>query len=408
MKNKIISTFLLTTFLFLSICCTNNEKEDVKIDVNKEISYCASQATKTLAMVSSPDQIPNNVDKDSDVWHFTKPGSWTSGFWPGILWLLYEDTKNASWKEVAEEVTQTIMPMTHKKAHSHDSGFIAMTSFGNAYRLTGNKEYKDAMLRAADSLSVLYNPLVGTILSWPGMVKRENWPHNTIIDNMMNLELLLWASKNGGEKKLYDIAVKHADTTMQYGFRNDFTNYHVAVYDTLTGEFIKGVTHQGYTDDSMWARGQAWAIYGYTMMYRETKELRYLDFAQKVADVYLSRLPEDLIPYWDFKAFDKTGNEPRDASAAAISASALLELSTYITHEQNKEYLRKAKLMLAELSSERYQSRNTNTAFLLHSVGHRPRGTEIDASIIYTDYYYLEALIRLKHLQKGNSIHTPL
>lgn len=380
----------------------------MRIDVDKEIAYCASQALRTLALIPSPEQIPNSIDKDSTSWRFTNPGAWTSGFWPGILWYLHEDTKKVSWREAADKVTQKIMPITCKKARSHDSGFIGMTSLGNAYRLTHNSEYKEGLLRTADSLSALYNPIVGTILSWPGMVKSENWPHNTIIDNMMNLELLLWASKNGGSSHLYDIAINHADRTMKYSFRDDFTSYHVAVYDTLTGHFIKGVTHQGYSDDSMWARGQAWAIYGYTLMYRETNDAKYMDFAQKVTDIYLSRLPEDLIPYWDFKAFDITGSEPRDVSAAAITASALLELSTYVSSNQSKKYRKKAEEVLAELSSERYQSRDTNSAFLLHSVGHMPRGGEVDASIIYADYYYLEALIRLKKLQHGSSIHQPL
>lgn len=405
MKNKPLLCLLFIAVLILHVSC---KKEGERIDVDKEIAYCASQALQTQALIPSPGKIPNSIDKDSTNWRFTTPGSWTSGFWPGILWYLHEDTKKVSWMEAADEVTQTIMPMTRKKARSHDSGFIAMTSLGNAYRLTHNPEYKEGLLRAADSLAVLYNPTVGTILSWPNMVKRENWPHNTIIDNLMNLELLLWASKNGGSSKLYDIAVNHADTTMKYGFRDDFTSYHVVVYDTLTGHFMKGVTHQGYSDDSMWARGQAWAIYGYTLMYRETNDAKYLDFAQKVTDVYLSRLPENLIPYWDFKAFELTHAEPRDASAAAITASALLELSTYVPSAQSRKYRRKAEEMLAELSSERYQSRDANSAFLLHCVGHMPRGGEIDASIIYADYYYLEALIRLKKLQYGNSIHQPI
>lgn len=410
MENKTLSALIIVAFLTLTTTSCGTQQE-IKIDVNKEIAYCASQAARTLALIPSPEQIPNNIDKDSMNWRFTNPGSWTSGFWPGILWYLYEDTKDVSWMEAAGEVTQAIMPMTRKKARSHDSGFIAMTSVGNAYRLTHHPEYKEGLIRAADSLAVLYNPLVGTLLSWPNMVKREQWPHNTIIDNMMNLELLLWAAKNGGDSKLYDIAVSHADTTMKYGFREDFTSYHVAVYDTLTGHFIKGVTHQGYSDDSMWARGQAWAIYGYTFMYRETQDARYLDFARKVANVYLSRLPEDLIPYWDFKAFELTGNEPRDASAAAIAASALLELSTFSPdkdYKKSKAYYKKAVRMLAELSSERYQSGDVNPAFLLHSVGHMPRGGEVDASIIYADYYYLEALIRLKKLQYDCSIHQPL
>ena len=214
-----------------------------------------------------------------------------------------------------------------------------------------------------------------------------------------------WAARNGGERRLYDMACEHADTTMKYQFRKDYSCYHVAVYDTITGHFIKGVTHQGLSDNSMWARGQAWAIYGYTMVYRETGEVRFLNFARKVADAYLSRLPEDLIPYWDFDAPDLSSGEPKDASAAAITASALLELSTYVTERDSSHYYYdQAEKMLEVLSSSAYKAGDTKYAFLLHSVGHMPRGGEVDASIIYADYYYLEALIRFKRLQEKRSI----
>lgn len=236
------------------------------------------------------------------------------------------------------------------------------------------------------------------------MVKEKGWPHNTIIDNMINLEMLFWASKNGGRKRLYDIAVSHAKTTMKNHFRPDFSAYHVVVYDTITGKKIKGVTHQGYSDKSMWARGQSWAIYGFTMCYRETKDKEFLRFAQQVADLYLRKLPSDLIPYWDFNA-PGIPNEPRDASAACVTASALLELSTF-TKEKAKaqNYRRKAAIMLKTLSTAHYQARGANSAALLHSTGHYPNGTEIDASIIYADYYYMEALLRLKKLKIGGKL----
>jgi unsaturated chondroitin disaccharide hydrolase len=225
---------------------------------------------------------------------------------------------------------------------------------------------------------------------------------------MMNLELLCWASKNGGDKRLYDIALTHALTTMHNHFRPDYTSYHAVLYDTLTGKKIKGITHQGYADTSMWARGQAWAIYGFTMMYRETKRTEFLDFVQKVADVYLQRLPADLIPYWDFSA-PGIPNAPKDASAAAITASALLELSGLTTDKAKAtEYRAKAEQMLATLSTDQYQSRAANSAFLLHCTGNKPIDGEVDASIIYGDYYYMEALLRLKKLQEGKSIYTNL
>ena len=342
------------------------------------------------------------MDLDSIKWRYTQVGSWTCGFWPGILWYLYEDTKDNMWREAAGKVTDMIAPLAYRKAKSHDSGFIMMCSLGNGYRLTGKPEYKEGLLHAADSLAMLYNPVVGTILSWPGMVKKENWPHN-IIDNMMNLELLFWAARNGGGQYLYDIACKHAETTMKHQFRKDYSCYHVAVYDTLDGHFIKGVTHQGLSDDSMWARGQAWAIYGYTMVYRETHDVRVLDFARKVADVYLSRIPEDMIPYWDFND-PSIPDAPRDASAACVVASALLELSGYLPAEKALEYKQAAVKMLTSLSSDKYQCGKSKPAFLLHSTGHLPAGSEIDASIIYADYYYMEALLRLKRLTENKPV----
>ena len=400
MRNKMI--LLLASMLIIGTACKQIPKN---FSVDDNIEYCKSQALRSLAVIPSNKAIPTSIEKDSVNWHFVTPSAWTAGFWPGVLWYLYENTKEETWKVAAENFTQTIMPVTSRKVTNHDIGFVTMCSLGNGYRLTGNKEYKEGLLRAADSLAVLFNPTVGTIMSWPHMVKKENWPHNTIIDNMMNLELLFWASRNGGGHQLYEIANKHAETTMKHHFRSDNSCYHVAVYDTLTGDFIKGVTHQGLNDNSMWARGQAWAIYGYTMVYRETKDPRYLDFAKKVTNVYLSRLPKDMVPCWDFDAVDLSPNEPKDASAAAITASALLELSTYVTDsDSSRYYYDEAEKMLEALSSAEYKAGNQKYAFLLHSVGHMPKGGEVDAAIIYADYYYIEALTRLKRLQTGRSI----
>jgi len=306
--------------------------------------------------------------------------------------------------------SQSLFPLADTAAIDHDLGFQTYCSIGNAYRLTGDAVYKKVLLKAADTLATLFNPKVGTILSWPRKVPGVDWPkrHNTIMDNMINLELLFWAAKNGGDKRLYDMAVTHATTTMKNQFRPDYTSYHVVVYDTATGKKVKGITHQGYSDASMWARGQSWAIYGFTMVYRETKDKMFLHFVQKVTDVYLKKLPADLIPYWDFND-PGIPNAPKDASAAAVTASALLELSTFVMDKTKaKIYRKKAEQMLVSLSSNRYQSRNTNNAFLLHSTGHKPNGGEIDASIIYSDYYYIEALLRLKKLQENKSIYKNL
>ncbi len=380
-------------------------------DENKNLDYCIVQAGKAVTTLpTDSSRIPRSIANGKTEWRFVNYRDWTCGFWPGILWYAYEYTNDDKWKQQAQRYSRALFPLVDSAAIDHDLGFQVLTSIGNGYRLTQNTLYSTILLRAADTLSKLYNPKVGTILSWPREVPGVDWPlrHNTIMDNMINLELLFWAAKNGGSKKLYDIAVKHAETTMQNHFRPNYTSYHVVVYDTATGKKIKGITHQGYSDSSMWARGQSWAIYGFTMVYRETKDQRFLDFAQKVTDVYLKDLPADGIPYWDFNA-PEIPNAPKDASAAAVTASALLELSTFVPDkEKATAYRQKAEQMLQSLSTEKYQSRNINNAFLLHSTGHKPNGGEVDASVIYADYYYIEALLRLKKLAEGKNIYDKL
>jgi unsaturated chondroitin disaccharide hydrolase len=400
----------------LSICCATlilaslTKCGTPAPDVNKNLGYCVAQAAKTVNGLTDSSAIPRSIANGHTEWRLVNYRDWTCGFWPGILWYSYEYTKDSTWKQQARRYSQALFPLVDSAAIDHDLGFQVFCSIGNGYRLTHDTLYRSILLRAADSLSKLFNPKVGTVLSWPRPVPGVDWPlrHNTIMDNMINLELLFWASKNGGGKHLYDIAVTHAQTTMHNHFRSDYTSYHAVVYDTATGKKIKGITHQGYSDSSMWARGQSWAIYGYTMVYRETKDTQYMNFAQKVTDVYLNKLPEDLIPYWDFNAPD-IPNAPKDASAAAVTASALLELSTFVTDKTKAaNYRNKAEKMLAFLSSDKYQSHNINNAFLLHSTGHKPNGGEIDASIIYADYYYMEALLRLKKLQEGKTIYENL
>ena len=397
-----INTF--RNLFFTAVVVLGSKISFGQVNTRQSIAYCASQIHKTFRQLpaDSVKNIPRSILSGQQQWQFINYQDWCSGFWPGILWYAYEGTLDQKFRTQADKFSRELTPLSMMKAFDHDLGFQIFNSFGNGYRLTKNPEYKKIILAAADTLATLFNPKVGTILSWPRSVPNMEWPqHNTIIDNMINLEMLFWASKNGGDKKLYDIAISHAKTTMKNHFRPDYTSYHAVVYDKENGKKIKGVTHQGYADDSMWARGQAWAIYGYTMCYRETGDPEFLDFAQKVTAVYLKQLPADLVPYWDFSdpAIPKA---PRDASAAAIVSSALLELSTFIKDEiKANTYRNKAEQMLTSLSSAQYQSRQKNSTFLLHSTGHKPNGSEVDASIIYADYYYLEALLRLQRLQKG-------
>lgn len=390
------------SLLILLYACSSQSS---KLDVDSDLKYCENQVKKSLEVLNDTTKMPRNIlsDKDEHAWNCTSIYDWTSGFWPGILWYVYEFSGDPEIKKQAERFSSALYPVLNRKPDNHDLGFMMYCSLGNAYRLTQKDEYKKKLLQAADSLATLYDERVGTIHSWPGMRQQQGWPHNTIIDNMMNLELLFWASKNGGSKYLYDMAYRHAQVTGENQFRKDYSTCHVVIYDTLSGKRLAQVTHQGYANTSMWARGQAWAIYGFTMCYRETGNKNFLKVAQNAADIYLRRLPSDGVPYWDFDA-PNIPNEPKDASAAAVVASGLLELSSYLSNQEEKvKYFNAAVKMLRTLSSS-YQSRTVNNAFLLHSTGHKPNGSEIDASIIYADYYYLEALMRLKRVYNNQKV----
>ncbi|MDP4276577.1 MAG: glycoside hydrolase family 88 protein [Bacteroidota bacterium] len=389
---------LIITVLTFSGCATLRPS----FDVNEALTYCSSQVNRTLKQLSPPDYtlMPRSIDDSSNTWKCYKVSreEWCSGFWPGILWYDYEYTGDTAILNQARNYNASLDFLSDSPAFDHDLGFLMYCSYGNGYRLTRDTTYKKILLKSATILSTLFNPKVGTILSWPREVEKNGWPHNTIMDNMINLELLFWASKNGGNPALAQMAVSHADKTMENQFRSDYTSYHVAVYDTITGKFIKGVTHQGYSDSSVWARGQAWAIYGFTMVYRETGNPNYLDFAQKIADVYLKLLPADYIPYWDFND-PAIPNAPKDASAAAVTASALLELSTMVHQPaQSKKYRDAAVHMLKSLSSPTYRSGSSKPSFLMHSTGNMPKHAEVDVSLIYADYYYMEALLRYKRM----------
>jgi unsaturated chondroitin disaccharide hydrolase len=397
-------TCIATGFLYCS-CGGNPAEVKDKFDVNKQLSYCDTQIKRTINQIPDSCLMPRSMNNDESKWHTVNIYDWTSGFWPGILWYNYENTGNEVIKEKAIRYTECLEPLSDiSHIGDHDIGFQLFCSYGNAYRITGKKEYRDIILNGAEKLSKLYNPVAGTILSWPNMVQKMGWPHNTIMDNMMNLEILFWAAKNGGDEKYYNIALSHAKKTKETSFRNDGSNYHVSVYDTVSGNFVKGVTNQGIHDESMWARGQAWAIYGFTMVYRETKDKEFLRFAEKAADLYLKRLPEDDIPFWDFDD-PAIPDAPKDASAAAITASALLELSQLEDNKEKAEkYVNNATNMLKSLSSENYQSRKSKPSFLMHCTGNYPGGYEIDASINYGDYYYIEALYRYKRIISGASL----
>ncbi|WP_288425775.1 glycoside hydrolase family 88 protein [uncultured Spirosoma sp.] len=381
---------------FLTLLVTGSVLAQAPINVDNEFAFAAQQYkgmlqshpdTANFPQSSKPDGSPD--DRNSS-W-------WCSGFFGGSLWHLYQRTNDPFWKEAAQKWTMAVAKEQHNTG-THDLGFMLYCPFGNGYRLTRNEAYKPIMLTGAQSLSTRFNPSVGVIKSWN---KFQTYNYPVIIDNMMNLEFLFWAAKNGGDKRLREIAITHADNTLKNHFRPDNSSYHVVCYNP-DGTVAAKKTAQGAADNSAWARGQAWGLYGYTVMYRETKDKKYLEQARKIADFYLSHpnLPADKIPYWDFNA-PSIPNEERDASAGAIAASALLELSTY-GGPSAKTYYQQAERMLQSLSSPAYKAKpgGDNHFILVHSVGNKPGKSEIDTPIIYADYYYLEALLRYDAMRK--------
>lgn len=321
---------------------------------------------------------------------------WTSGFFPGVLWYLYQFNHQDNWKEDARKYT-ALIEKEQWNGGTHDMGFKIYCSVGNGYRLTRDAHYREVIVQSAKTLSTRFNPKTGCIRSWDH--NRDKWDYPVIIDNMMNLELLFAATRFTGDSSFYKIAVSHANTTMKNHFRSDYSSYHVVDYDSITGQVRKRTTHQGYSDESAWARGQSWALYGFTMCYRETKDVRYLQQAEHVAAFILQHpnMPKDLVPYWDFNA-PGIPNEPRDASAAAVIASGLYELSTY--SKKGKYYRVMADKILQSLTRYYRAPVGTNQGFILqHSTGSKPANSEVDVPLNYADYYYLEALLRYRQLQ---------
>lgn len=319
---------------------------------------------------------------------------WCSGFFAGCLWFMYEETGSEKWKSDAQKYTVFLKDQQWND-RTHDMGFKMYCTYGNGYRITGDSTYRDILIQSANTLISRFNPKVGCIRSWDH--NQEKWQFPVIIDNMMNLELLFWATRETGDSVYSKIAERHAITTLKNHFRPDYSCYHVVGYDPQTGAVMQRNTHQGYSDESAWTRGQAWALYGYTMVYRETTNPVFLEQAKGIAGFLFSHpnMPKDLIPYWDFNA-PGIPNEPRDVSAAAVIASALLELEKYVP-EKAADYHAKANGILTNLT-EKYRSKpGENKGFLLgHSTGSKPHDSEVDVPIIYADYYYLEALYRNK------------
>lgn len=389
-------SFILASLLLGAVCSCSSPRDEMSAIVDHGLQTAAIQS-KAMAesLLHKEGKLPRTIGKDGKL--VTSGSSWwTSGFFPGVLWYLYEASGNDTLKTFAENFTRRVEKEQYT-TDNHDVGFMLYCSFGNGVRLTGNEEYKKVLLQGSRSLSTRFRPQVGCIRSWDW--NKKVWEYPVIIDNMMNLELLMWASRHSGDPKFADIARSHADVTMKHHFRPDYSSYHVVSYDTVSGMPEKKNTCQGYAHESSWARGQGWALYGYTMMYRETQKEEYLHHAINIAKFIMNhpRLPEDKIPYWDFDA-PNIPDELRDASAGSLIASALIELSQYTEGELSKQCLSVAETQLKTLSSPEYLAEpGTNCNFILkHSVGNKPGNGEVDVPLTYADYYYVEALVRYK------------
>ncbi|AHF14453.1 glycoside hydrolase family 88 protein [Niabella soli] len=417
MKKKLIIFIALVVSLIGDAAYTTDGNKLV----DEDFKYAMVQVKRMLQVTDyNSGKFPRTTNKEGKL-VTTDMYDWTPGFFPGSLWYLYEYSKDATIKKQALGWTEKLEPLKTFTQH-HDLGFMMYCSYGNAYRLTGNPAYKNILVQSARSLSTRFSPVTGAIKSWN---RFNSWHGNktyyypVIIDNMMNLELLYFASKATGDSSFRHIATTHALTTMNNQVRKDYSHYHVVCYDSVTGKVVGRETAQGYADNSTWSRGQAWGIYGFTMVYRETHDPRFLKTAIGMADFFLNnkRLPKDKVPYWDFNAGQK-GYTPginsyankvttlyRDASAAAITASALLELAMYAPAKK-KQYISAAATMLQSLSSAAYRAPvGTNGDFLLmHCVGSIPHRSEIDEPLVYADYYFLEALTRYNKLMKTGRV----
>ena len=326
---------------------------------------------------------------------------WVSGFFAGTLWYMYELTGDEAWAARARKHTEILDSVQYLQWH-HDVGFMVYDSYGNGLRLKNIPGYEDVIVQTAKSLATRFRPVPGVIQSWDadrGWQGERGWQCPVIIDNMMNLELLFWAFRASGDSLFYNVAVNHARTTMKNHYRDDYSSYHVVDYDTITGDVLHKHTHQGYNHESAWSRGQAWGLYGYTMCYRETKLPEFLSQAENIANYIFTNptMPEDMVAYWDFDA-PGIPNEPKDASAAAVMACAMYELSMY-NPEKAALYKKWADTIVESLSKNyRAQLDGDRGFLLLHSTG--AHNFERDVPLVYADYYFLEALLKKAKLEK--------
>lgn len=388
----------LGVFLMTPAFC-HAENNDISNVINNDINFSTRQYSLMFQQIGREGKvrIPKTIDKLGRM-VYIPIDDWCSGFFPGSLCYLYQLTNDKSWLLQSKRFTEALDSIQYLTWH-HDVGFMIGSSYLNIYRLNPNKAYKKAIIQTAKSLCTRFRKKAGVIQSWNvdrGWQSKRGWTCPVIIDNMMNLELLFEATRLSGDSTYWKVAVSHANKTLENQFRKDGSCYHVVDYDPNNGAVLHRQTAQGYADNSAWARGQAWAVYGYTVCYRYTHDRKYLDQAVKTLNFVMQNpnLPDDLIPYWDFDA-PNIPNEPRDVSSAACIASALYEMNNYLP---DNGYTSLADRIIRSLSSPEYRAPlGKNGCFLLmHSVGSIPHNNEIDVPLNYADYYFLEALTRRK------------
>ena len=384
------SKYILISFLapIIASCAGNNINSLLDKDLKRAGEQLSLMSERFDTAAVTPRSWDNGVYK-------LLPKDWTCGFFPGVYWLYYQLTGDKAMEKEALKFTARLSDIPAIKT-THDLGFMVFCSYGKQYEVEKDSISAAAIVEASNSLISRFDPSIGLIRSW----NFGKWNYPVIIDNMMNLEMLFWASEYTGNPQYRDIAIKHADKTMENHFREDNSSYHVVSYNNDGTVESKG-THQGYSDSSSWSRGQAWALYGYTLCYRFTKDNRYLEQSENIATLIIDNktTPKDHIPYWDYDA-PNIPDEPRDASAAAVTASALLELQLYVDKNLAKIYKDYAASIIRSLSSPEYLADKGDNGFFIlkHSTGAASLGSEIDVPLVYADYYFLEALKRYREL----------
>lgn len=397
---KVLSTLLI---FFLLLSCSSYVSTDPARD-NEKLLKKVSDQIKLMVEVNNQSSLnrqtvfPGSLNSDGTIKYISKNDR-ASGFYPGILWLMYELTENSFWKKEAILYTEKLAVEPYKSAPQVE--FKILSSFGNGFRITQSEEYKEVLIESARVLISRFNENTGSISSFNKRYNSFDFP--VAIENLVDLELLFFAWRETGDPVFENIAIKHAETAIQNQFRENFSSIHLLNYDTVSGEILQKVNLNGYNENSCWSRGQALALYGFVMLYNETGLTKFLQQAESLTEYILRSVKtnEDLIPYWDYQA-PKIPDEPRDASAAAITASALYRLSTL--SERNNQLKAVADSIMSLLTSEQYFSKKgSNTGFLLkHSTGSKPDNKEIDASVIYADYYFLEALKYKIEIENSN------